>query len=171
MIRVLLIAIPIVLGGYIASISPLGWAIHLGLISIALSIAGGALRRYPLILAGTALMAINYVSALLAEDGGPDIWGALILGMGLYLLLELGYDWAFAFRIPVKMSVYSQRGRYLAKSLIISAAGAFLVVTLALNFLERLPPAALPWLAIPSALVIVVGAGSLIRFWLKSSSS
>jgi hypothetical protein len=159
--------LPIGLSLYTLLLARSLWIINIALLATLLAIAGGVLRRYALIVTGAGLLGFNYITALVSSQQAPSIWSALFVGIGLLALLEVGYDWTTAFRSSITLDTYWQRGGYLIKVLMLTAALTFLVVTLALNFLVRLPGQVPLWLTIPGVIVVIGSAGYLIRFWLR----
>jgi hypothetical protein len=168
MIRAAIIAIPLLIGGYSATLTLQAWTVVFGLLGIALTTGGAALRRYPLIVGGAVASLANYVSALPALDTPPNIWMAVAVGLGIFLLLELGYDWIHAVRRPVSRRIYAPRILHFALVAAVSFLITFLAVTLGYNVVLRISGDVPFWLGVLGVTGAVAIAGILILFWLKN---
>ena len=170
MIRGLVLSLPLLLAAYVLSIDASGGLAVLVTGAVAAAIAGAALRRYRLLAVGGALLLPAYWAALLASGRSPDFWGALGVGVGTFLLLELGYDWVALFARAVTFPEYAARWRYLVRSCGLGAAGAYLVILLAVNLAPRLRHAddtVVFLLAAAAAAAVAVMLASLVRLWLR----
>jgi len=168
MIRAVILFIPLAIGGYSLTLSRSPWTVVLTLLAVALSAGGAALRRYSLIVGGSAVLLAGYVSALPALDTPPNVWAAVGTGLGLYLLLELAYDWIHAIRRPVGRRVYAPRIRHFLMVSAVSAAATFTAVTLGYNLALRIRAPAPFWPAILALPAAVAAAGGLVRFWIHN---
>ena len=170
MIRGLVLILPLLLAAYVLSIDASGGLTVVVTAALALAIAGAALRRYRLLAVGAAMLLPAYWIALLTSGRGPEPWGALAVGMGTFLLLELGYDWAALFGRAVTFPEYATRWRHLVRSCGLGAAGAYLAVLLAVNLAPRLQHAddtMVFLLAAAAAAAVAVLLASLVRLWLR----
>ena len=170
MIRALVLILPPLVALYVLSIDASGGVAVLATAGVAAALAGAALRRYRLLAAGAALLLPAYWGAVLVAGRGPDFWGALGVGIAVFLLLELGYDWVALFGRAVRFSEYATRWRHLVRSCGLGAAGAYLVALLAVNLAPRMADADSTMLflaaaaAAAAAAIIVV---TLLRLWLR----
>ena len=170
MIRGLVLVLPLLVALYVLSIDASGGVAVLLTAAVAASLAGAAVRRYRLLAGGAALLLPAYWGAVLAAGRGPDFWGALGVGIAVFLLLELGYDWVALFGRAVRFAEYASRWRHLVRSCGLGAAGAYLVALLAVNLTPRLANAdrtmlfVLAAAAAAAAAIILV---SLLRLWLR----
>ena len=170
MIRGLVLSLPLLLAAYILSIDASGGLAVLVTAAVALAIAGAALQRYRLLAVGAALLLPAYWAALLAAGRSPDFWGALAVGIGTFLLLELGYDWVALFGRAVTFPEYASRWRYLVRSCGLGAAAAYLVTLLAVNLAPRLrhvDTTLVFLLAAAAAAAVAVLLAGLVRLWLR----
>ena len=170
MIRGLVLALPLLVALYVLSIDASGGVAVLLTAAVAASLAGAALRRYRVLAAGAALLLPAYWGALLAAGRGPDFWGALGVGIAVFLLLELGYDWVSLFGRAVSFAEYSTRWRYLVRSCGLGAASAYLVALLAVNLAPRAGSAdrtVLFLLAAAAAAAAAIILVTLLRLWLR----
>ena len=170
MIRGLVLSLPVLLAGYVMSIDSSGGMAVFVTGAVAAAIAGAALRRYRLLALGAALLLPAYWAALLAAGRSPDFWGALGVGLAVFLLLELGYDWTALFGRAVSLAEYAARWRHLVRSCALGAAAAYLVTLLAVNLAPRLQHAddtMLFLLAAAAAAAVAVLLASLVRLWLR----
>ena len=168
MIRAAIIAIPLLISGYSAILTLQPRTVVFGLLGIALAVGGAALRRFPLIVGGAVAALANYISALPPLDTPPNIWMAVIVGIGIFLLLELGYDWVHAVRRPVNRRTYAPRLRYFALVAASSLFIAFLAATVGYNFVLRISGDVPFWLGVLGVAGAVICAGALILFWVKN---
>ena len=170
MIRGLVLSLPLLLAAYILSIDASGGMAVLVTGAVAVAVAGAALHRYRYLAAGAALLLPAYWIALLTSGRGPDFWGALGVGMGTFLLLEIGYDWVALFGRAVTFPEYAARWRHLVRSCGLGAAGAYLVTLLAVNLAPRLQhvdDTVVFLLAAAAAAAVAVMLASLVRLWLR----
>ena len=170
MIRGLVLLLPLLVALYVLSIDASGGVAVLLTAAVAASLAGAAVRRYRLLAGGAALLLPAYWGAVLAAGRGPDFWGALGVGIAVFLLLELGYDWVALFGRAVRFAEYAPRWRHLVRSCGLGAAGAYLVALLAVNLAPRLAGAdttALFLLAAAAAAATAIILVSLLRLWLR----
>jgi len=165
--RILVILLPFLVGGFAILAYPRGLVLLVGAVAVVLSLAGAVLRRYGLVLAAAVLLSATYVGALVAAERGLDIWGAMGLGMGNYLILEAAHDWIAMPQARAGARVHARRILLLLAVLAFSAAGTHLVVTFGLNLMDRLPELSRAWVAIPAVALVVALGGSLVRFWVK----
>jgi hypothetical protein len=167
-IRAAIIAIPLLISGYSAILTLRPQTVVFGLLCIALAVAGAALRRFPLIVGGAVAALANYVSALPALDTPPNVWMAVVVAIGVFLLIELGYDWVHAVRRSVNRRTYAPRLRYFALVTAASFFITFLAATLGYNFVLRISGDVPFWLGVIGVTGAVVSAGALILFWVKN---
>lgn len=170
MIRGLVLALPLLVALYVLSIDASGAVAMLATAAVAGALAGAALRRYRLLAAGAALLLPAYWGAVLAAGRGTDFWGALGVGIAVFLLMELGYDWVTLFGRSVRFAEYASRWRHLVRSCGLGAAGAYLVALLAVNLAPRLANAnatLLFLLAAAAAAAVAIILVSLLRLWLR----
>lgn len=170
MIRALVLILPPLVALYVLSIDASGGVAVLATAGVAGALAGAALRRYRLLAAGSALLLPAYWGAALVAGRGPDFWGALGVGIAIFLILELGYDWVALFGRAVRFSEYATRWRHLVRSCGLGAAGAYLVALLAVNLAPRVANAD-PTILFLAAAAAAAGAAiilvSLVRLWLR----
>ncbi|MDE0447523.1 MAG: hypothetical protein OXH96_12700 [Spirochaetaceae bacterium] len=170
MIRRLVLALPLLVALYVLSIDTSGGVAVLATAAVAGALAGAALRRYRLLAAGAALLLPAYWGAVLVAGRGPDFWGALGVGIAVFLLLELGYDWVALFGRSVRFAEYASRWRHLVRSCGLGAAGAYLVALLAVNLAPRLGGVDATMLFVMAAAAAAAAAiilVSLVRLWLR----
>ena len=170
MIRSLVLALPLLIALYVLSIDVSGGVAVLVTAAVAAALAGAALRRYRLLAAGAALLLPAYWGAVLAAARGPDFWGALGVGIAVFLLLELGYDWVALFGRAVRFAEYATRWRHLLRSCGLGAAGAYLVALLAVNLAPRMAAADSTMLFLAAAAAAAATAiilVTLLRLWLR----
>ena len=170
MIRGLVLALPLLVALYVLSIDASGGVAVLLTAAVAGALAGAALRRYRLLAAGAAVLLPAYWGAVLAAGRGPDFWGALGVGIAVFLLMELGYDWVALFGRAVRFAEYASRWRHLVRSCGLGAAGAYLIALLAVNLAPRLEGTGgttLFVLAAAAAAAAAVILVSLLRLWLR----
>ena len=170
MIRTLVLILPLLVALYVLSINASGGVAVLATTAVAAALAGAALRRYRLLAAGATLLLPAYWGAVLVAGRGTDFWGALGVGVAVFLILELGYDWVALVARAVRFEEYASRWRHLVRSCGLGAAAAYLVALLAVNAAPRLQDADATMLfliaaaaAAASAIILV----SLIRLWLR----
>ena len=170
MIRALVLILPLLAALYVLSIDASGGVAVLVTAAVAAALAGAALRRYRLLAAGATLLLPAYWGAVLVAGRGADFWGALGVGVAVFLLLELGYDWAALFGRSVRFAEYASRWRYLVRSCGLGAGGAYLVALLAVNLTSRVEGADTTMLFVLAAAAAAAAAivlVSLVRLWLR----
>ena len=170
MIRSLVLILPLLVALYVLSIDASGGVAVLATAAVAAVLAGAALRRYRLLAAGAALLLPAYWGAVLVAGRGTDFWGALGVGVAVFLILELGYDWVALFARAVRFDEYASRWRHLVRSCGLGAAGAYLIALLAVNLAPRLQnadPTMLFLIAAAAAAASAIVLVGLIRLWLR----
>lgn len=170
MIRPLVLILPLLVALYVLSIDASGGVAVLATAAVAAALAGAALRRYRLLATGAVLLLPAYWGALLVAGRGTDFWGALGVGIAVFLILELGYDWVALYARAVRFGEYASRWRHLVRSCGLGAAGAYLVALLAVNLAPRLQGAdttILFLLAAAAAAASAIILVTLIRLWLR----
>lgn len=131
--------------------------------SLALSLAGVAMRVSPLVVGGVSLGWVAYVIALATTSTGLDLASAIAMGTGSFLLLET-VDFAGRFHaVPLPRRVIVAQVRWwllfclAVAGLVVVAAGLATVVA------QPLPPPLAAALALAASALVVVSVLRLMR--------
>ena len=133
-----------------------------GFVSILCVAAGLTVRKFFLILIASAIFVGNYFGIILAGIGVFRVWNALIAGLLLFLLLEIGYDATTSVRSKISWKTYQRRGRYLTSVSLITVAVVFLFVTLAYNISKYAPKFRGDGLVILALYLLMAGLSAII---------
>jgi hypothetical protein len=134
----------------------------MGLVAVLMVAAGLALKRYALILISSAMITVDYLGTVLSGDRELLVWNAVVAGLMLFLIVELGYDATTCIRSKIPWGAYSRRAKYLTGILAVSAASVFIFVTLSYNIRSRFPAFEGSNFAIPALYIGLAGFSATI---------
>ena len=137
MIRLSLVVLPLLLAGYTILIQTTLGIILATVIATALSITGAAFKKYPIIVAGSLLFILSYMVALTLNHT-TDFWGAMGFGLGIFLKLEIGYDWTKLFQRSVNYQEYRWRLKHIILTVLIAIILAYTVMLFGINLAARI---------------------------------
>ena len=98
MIRVALVVLPLMLGTWNLVLGPSPAGVLVTLAGVVACLAGAAQHNERLLTGGVVALVLGFLAGLVTGGRLPQMWGGLLVGMGLLLVLELCLDRAVLFR-------------------------------------------------------------------------
>ena len=167
MILIVPFILTLVLATYPLILLPERWVLYMSATSVALWGLGGLSRRFPFFVASGIIVAGEYMGSLVAGNHRLDLWAAITFGLGLYLVLELGYDLTILFRRPPPKSVWLRRGGYFLIVSLLALTVSMAVVLMAAEALKVIPVNLVPWLNLVGIGIVVGCTSFVVGLWLK----
>jgi hypothetical protein len=129
-------------------------------------------RRAAMLTAAVACVLLQELVALMQTGQPPESWSALLLGIVVYLVLDIAAFTAYFHGVAVDKSVWRRQAVYWGSTAVLFGLTGLLVAFLAAASAQRFTgPLLLQGVAVVAAIVIVGAVLGAVRAWRQQDGS